>query len=233
MSDDDEHDDARKGRTTVNPAFPHPPWQYAWKSPQWHVLPLPTKLPVAPPLDHAAARIALARDVPVLAAEPGQPPPPPPEGAEASSTDEHVLTVTLSGHPLHPHVGTSLHLEVWKQIQATSSSNPAATTSAVSSSVLETPAAQVSLVASRALQWPSESTMEEETGNDPEKSQSLSNSSAGLVAITLARQPPADALAEWTNALDVLHWLSLDRTTGLTPVQRTWLTHLQQGQGAL
>jgi hypothetical protein len=229
MSDDDEHDDARKGRTTGNPAFPHPPWQYAWKSPQWHVLPLPTKLPAAPPLDHAAARIALARDVPVLAAEPGQPPPPPPEGAEALSTDEHVLTVTLSGHPLHPHVGTSLHLEVWKQVQATTSSDPAAHTA--SSSVLETPAAQVSLVASRALQWPSESTMEKETGNSPEKSQSSSNSSAGLVAITLARQPPADALAEWTNALDVLHWLSLDRTTGLTPVQRMWLTHLQQGQG--
>ena len=211
---------------TSNEAFPHPPWQFGWKSPQWHAL-VPqkedttaatssTNTTTATPLDHAAARIQIPGDVPLEAVHPEE------KGTVGNNdnNDEYVLTATLATG--HFGQGTDIQLQVWKQPQ------PKITTS---TNNLHAPPAHVSVVASRSLQWPATSMMMSttETQQQPQPQQDdTSSTSTSLVAIGLARRPPPDALAEWTDALDVLHWLSLDRTTGLTPVQREWLNHLQQ-----
>eukprot|EP00977_Amphora_coffeiformis_P002884 scaffold539_cov144-Amphora_coffeaeformis.AAC.3 len=196
-----------------NDAFPHPPWQFAWKSPQWHELDTeqPEK-PPATPLNHAAARIQIPRDVPLEVAT---------NSAENSGNDdEYVLTVTLATG--HFGQGTDIQLQIWKQPQPNDSDT-------TTTNNLHAPPANVSLLASRSLQWPATSmiqTTEKERKQQQPRDDGTSGSS--LVALSLARRPPPDALAEWTDALDVLHWLSLDRTTGLTAIQREWLNHLQQ-----
>ena len=189
---------------TSNAAFPHAPWQFDWKSPQFHTLrssPTSTTKTTTstttnePILGHAAARIQLSRDLPVLYNS----------DTSSDNNQEYMLTVTLQGN------GRDLDLQVWRQPQSTASTS-------TTRRHKQAPAVQLSLLATRSLQWP--------TIADDDKNHKPST----LSAVGLARKPPANALTSWTDALDVLHWLSLDRSSEITPVQRDWLQHLQRRQ---
>lgn len=239
-----------------NEAFPHPPWQFTWKSPEWHrvVEDDNDKKTSAIPLNHAAAQIEIPRDVPLLPEirqenpstrrhqddddDNGKDDDDSKDAADSRGAGVYTLTVTLAagGHfasaATHPLIdcrleGTDIWMQIWKQQQqqsTTAATRPDEDHPAKNN--LHAPPASLSLVASRSLQWPAATTMTM-TQHQQQKQKSYDSLHNTLVAIALARRPPPDALAQWTNALDVLHWLSLDRTMGLTAVQREWLKHLQ------
>jgi hypothetical protein len=195
-------DDTANGMITLNSnqAFPHPPWQFAWKSPQWHSLLTKTEednstttqpsshtthtTTQSPILGHAAARIRVPHDIPSLKSATATAAPEETDDKDDNNNAmEYFVTATLQGN------GMDIELQVWKQPQSTTSNT-------VMENNKQAPSVHITLVETRALQWPSVVAMIEQQVPDPkektvssskEEKQPNPKSKSGLVAVSLAR----------------------------------------------